>query len=785
MADSFPFLPFPVTAGSSLLSRYLPILPAGLTGAWLSGGLPAGSLVLDPFGSQPRLALEAASLGYRVLVACNNPVERFLLELEVNPPTHQGLRAALADLAVSAKGDQRLEAHIRSLYRTECANCGESIEAQAFIWDREREKIHERIYRCRFCGDSGIHPASQADLERAAQFKKGSLNWFRAIERVAPKGDPDRVHVVEALETYTPRALYALVSLVNKLDQYPAARQRELRVLLLTTFDLANSLWSPTSARERPRQLKPSTYFIERNVWQALEESLSLWAEADRIVAVRSFSQWPELPTECGGICVFPGPLRGLAEQWEMRGKELPGIQGLLAAIPRPNQAYWSLSTLWAGWLWGPQATGPFKRVLRRRRYDWHWHCAALSSAWRNLPRMVEQGTPFWSCIGECEPGFLAAALIAAWQSNFRLEGLGYREESDQAQIRWSAFSKQPTEAALPQEALDGLQAACQELALAHLAERNEPASFQQLHAGVLGGLFKSRDNQLTLPGAAVEMLTSLQTALNLALNDRKAFVRLGASERSPESGKWWFSPDRRFLAGGGESSVFTLADRVETSVVHFLTTTPDCSFEQVDQAVCRSFDGLLTPDQELVRQCLDSYGKPAGAADKGWQLKEQEEPDRRRADLKLVSSLIERIGQYLALEVSAGQVEEGLDFIQPPLSWRDREGKTVYTFYFLTSAACSQLVNTLHSPDVKAYSSLVKTSRRRNIVLPGGRSRLLLFKFERNLHLKRLVEDSWRLIKFRLVHRLADNLSFDLAQLEHMLELDPLEHDDPQIPLI
>ncbi|MBK9211301.1 MAG: hypothetical protein IPL71_24645 [Anaerolineales bacterium] len=91
-------------------SRFLPALEDGVISAWLSQqtagtGQPlAGSWLLDPFGFSPRLVLEAARSGYRVLVTANNPVTRFLLEMFANPPAQSEFTAALADLGAVKKG---------------------------------------------------------------------------------------------------------------------------------------------------------------------------------------------------------------------------------------------------------------------------------------------------------------------------------------------------------------------------------------------------------------------------------------------------------------------------------------------------------------------------------------------------------------------------------------------------------------------------------------------------------------------------------------------------------
>ena len=786
MPDLFPFLAFPIPAASQPLSRFLPLFPNGLVTSWLTESLSQGSLVLDPFGSQSRLAIEAAQLGYRVLVTCNNPIERFLLDLAAHPLVRDELQAALADLSVIIKGEERLEAHIRSLYSTECANCGERIEAQAFVWQRETERIQDRIYECPFCNDSGSRPACQDDMEYAAQFKKGGLNWFRAIERVTPKDDPDRTQAEEALETYTPRAVNVLVNLINVLDRFPAVRQRELRALLLAAFEQANSLWSFTTVRERPRQLRSSPFYIEKNIWLALEESIDHWSGLEQTVQNLILTEWPDLPPETGGICLFPGPVRQLAEQLNRMQGESFSISGILAALPRPNQAYWTLSALWAGWLWGQEATAVFKSVLRRRRYDWQWHSAALGSAFESLNNLVDSNTPFWVNIGECETGFMAAALVAAELANFELDGLALREEVDQAQARWIVTGRHGSRVSrLEIETPEKLRSACRETAVEHLNSRSEPASFGQLSAAALAGVMKSRNIQPALPNSPTEKLSGLQAAANQAFNDRGVFERLGASEKSGETGQWWLTSGRHTRPSGREDGGYSLSDRVEMTVVRHLVASPGCSYEKVDQETCRAFDGLFTPNRDLVLQCLASYCQPVDISGGGWYLRPQDDPASRREDLKSISNRVKIIGEQLSLEVNEVEYAAAGDFAQSPVQWRDRNGKIVYTFFFLASTTCSKLVAAQFLAGEDDFSPQIDSQKRYVIVIPGSRSGLMLYKQEEDLQLKRAIESSWRLLKFRLIHRLADNQGYELSLLEKLFDLDPLVYKDPQIPLI
>ena len=137
LMDALPYLPGTRPANPGLLSRFLPPLEEGTAAAWLTGRIPPGSWILDPFGSSPRLVLEMARAGYRVLVTAYNPIVRFLIEMAASAPAEADLTAALAELAASRKSDERLETHLQSLYLTRCEKCGEQVQARAFLWNKD------------------------------------------------------------------------------------------------------------------------------------------------------------------------------------------------------------------------------------------------------------------------------------------------------------------------------------------------------------------------------------------------------------------------------------------------------------------------------------------------------------------------------------------------------------------------------------------------------------------------------------------------------------------------
>lgn len=512
------------TDSTGLLARYLPPVPEGLGRAFLAGFPAPNPWVLDPFGASPGFAVELARAGARVLVTAGNPVARFLLDLAAHPPALADLQAALSDLASARKDQERLETHLQSIYLTRCSRCGRELPAEAFLWDHRTGALTGRIYNCA-CGSGGEQPAAPEDLERAASWSRtDGLHRSRALGRLVPVDDPDRPSAEEALEIYLPRAVYALGTLVNRLDAIVTTdeRRRCLLALLLWAFDSANALWPPLAAeRPRPRQLTFPTLFRENNVWMALEAGVKSLGSAESSRGQIPHSLWPEEPPESGGLCIFEGPLRDLAPELS----EIP-LKAIAGVVPRPNQAFWTLSALWSGWLWGREAVGPFKSVLRRRRYDWNWQTEALKALFTSLAENTSAEIPFFGILAEPEPAFLSAAFLAARLAGFRLDDFAVRAEQEPAQVRWKKAPRLPP-ARLPL-AENFARKALREI----LEQHGQPLPYLSLHAAALAA-FISRG---MLPGAG-EGVAAFEMVIQAALGSPD-FIDL-EGRAAPERGLW------------------------------------------------------------------------------------------------------------------------------------------------------------------------------------------------------------------------------------------------------
>jgi len=747
------YLPPAEASPPSVLVQFLPRLPHGAASAWLAQNLPeSGQWVVDPFGASPQLAVEAARAGYRVLVISNNPITRFILELLADPPTEEAMQAALADLATAKRGDERIEPHIRELYTTRCDKCGAHIDARAFLWASDTLSPYARIYECPHCQHAGEFPVTDEDLEKASRFTHYGQHRARALQRVTSSNDPNRFHAEEALDAHLPRAVYALVTMINKLDgiDLEGEQGKLLRALLLAACDKGNNLWRIPADYNRPKLLTTPPRFIEHNLWLAIEEAVPVWASGAEPVPL---TFWPVGPPESGGICLYQGRIKQMAERLEDKIDQIP-VGAVISALPRPNQAFWTLSALWAGWLWGREAIGPFAQVLQRRRYDWVWHTAALARSLVQLAHILPPETPFFGMITENDAGFDAAAMTAADLAGFELEGVALRVREGQTQLVWRLAQDRPAaEVSQPEIA----RRAVRETILA----RGEPTPYLHLQAAVLYAL--SAANALTseteveesdLNSRAGDSYNHVRQLLLETLTPTGAFLRYQGGKSSIEIGKWWPKQD-------GEAAA-PLADRVEMRIVNLLQEGRPLAWSEIDQTLCAEFPGLQTPDRQLIHTVLQSYA--AQDADGRWLLRENDATASRREDVAEMIQLLAETGEKLGLTVRREKV----------LVWEAALNGQDLHFTVIASAMLARILDTAEHPSEQGV-----------IVLPGGRAELVMFKRERDPRLNYRLDGGWRFLKYRHVRRMAESESVSLENLASYLVLDPITIDEAQMPLL
>jgi len=462
-----------------------------------------------------------------------------------------------------------------------------------------------------------------------------------------------------------------------------------------------------------------------------LERGLSLWTETGSTVAVEA---WPTKIPESGGILIYEGRLKDLAN---IVKKEIP-ISAVIGSVPRPNQAFWTLSALWAGWLWGKDAVEPYKVALRRRRYDWAWNATALHSAFNRLNDLLPNGTPFFALLPEPESAFLTSAFTAASASAFSLQSVAVRTEHDPVQVIWKNGQKQPTQNA----DLNNLRNAIQE----YLSARGEPANYLLIHAAGLIALAEA--HSLKQPEHEFdEALRKTHALFESALKDDNRFTHYSTGV-GVDTGMWGLGLD------AGLNTSESLSDRVEIAVVNYLQKNQNVIYLEIENELYPQFTGLLTPSKGLIYAVLNSYAeKEAGK----WKLRAEDISSARREELNTVYNLIESIGKRLEYKTVRQD-----KFLQ----WEESR-KPVRKFNVMASALINRALQTNAKDTI--------------LVVPGGRAALISYKQTRDPSLAVRLKN-YRVVKFRLLRNISEVPILTRETFEEQIASDPVEQSKGQM---
>jgi hypothetical protein len=315
--------------------------------------------------------------------------------------------------------------------------------------------------------------------------------------------------------------------------------------------------------------------------------------------------------------------------------------------------------------------------------------------------------------ITENEAGFDASAMVAADIAGFAIEAIALRRKTRQTQYLWkkSESKSQPT----PMEAAALVQSAAQE----YLAKRGEPAQYLKLQASGLIAL--AQHGKLTMPDHnPAEVYTEIRTAIEFGLTFRSGFQRYDPSEHSIEIGLWWSRETEEVQP--------PLADRVEREVIKLLLDSPGSQFKIFNTAMCLAFPGLETPEESLIAAVLESYAREDD--DGGWWIRDSDIPQARRDDLAEIRQLLIQLGELLGFVVEVREKS---------LTWHHLATNQILHFHIIASAVLGKIVT---DPEHDPKEGL--------IVLPGGRSKLVLHKMESNPRLEQDIKQGWRFLKFR-----------------------------------
>jgi hypothetical protein len=721
-----------------LLQRYLPTGSNYRLEKWLANHSDTTGIIIDPFGTSPFLLIELARRGETVLVAANNPINKFLIEVGANPPSKDDLYKCLSSLAATRRGKERLEPHILSLYETICDDCHQVVSAKYFVWEKGNVYPTSKWVACPKCNFEGLSDITEVDKNILEQFKNDGLHRARALESIISKDDKMRGDVEEAVGIYSPRTLYALFTILNKFEilSLPENQKQALQVILLHTFDASSNLWSHSNSTYRPLQLKVPNRYIEFNVWHSLEEGLKLIQHAEEKIEV---TVYPIFPKE-NGLCIYPGPIRDLATV----STEVD-VKGIVSSVPYPNMAFWKLSALWSGWLFGRESIARFVTIIKRKRFNWHWHATALSETLESLKNIVKDKTPFYFSLSPIREGFIFALFFALHNAKYLVKTSMYSMSPKNLILEGEKGIDKKVPSSKPENK------SILEIAKSILDSHDQPLSFLSLLPNILKKFpieESSTSDEVTSQNKFSEYINPVKSVFKY----RNGFLQFGGTGNDISTGVWGLEQSENYQESQD--------DIIEKWLIRTLLKNQEMTTADFVTAMWYEFPQNIDLSEEYLGLLLNSYASLS--TNSIWWIKANELPVERSNDIYNLQNNLVQIAQ------NGGFGSRG----KTPIVW---EGINFEKQFFLgASAAISS----------KVYAQQENYSEK-YIGIPGSRADLFLYKLKRNPYLENLLSNNWKVVKFRTIQQMHSMGKISLTQFDEIIMADQLENNDPQLRLI
>lgn len=573
-------------------------------------------LVVDPFVASDAVVRAALQRGRRIIASDSNPLVAWATKVQATLPQARDVHAALARLGETRKEGETLRAALEKLYASQCAQCGNGVSVDYFVWRRDGGKtlLAEKMYTCAQCG-TRRDDATEADRQRAQDAAPRGLSYHVLVQRLLADDLANASLIKRLLELYTPRNLNALAAITQKLDVEfrEDASRNTLAVMLLHALDVGTSLYASPDAfptREIPDE------FVEINVWRALEvaaRGLSERAPALRLAATPAHVLKSKTPVAFIG----QGGARVLVEQLMSANAAL-----FLSSPARLDPAFWELSFLWTRWLLGKNAATPLEIFLSSDNQRWGWYGKALTNALEDTTKLARENTKLVIAFPSGSHAMIEALMLAA-SPLFALQDFAFRPARGATHsTEWGAlrgdyqavWQREQITVAAEATLKIGTKIRVESLraARAILDARHEPLFYSWLHHAALAKL--ARENVLAQALAA--KYDKGDNAFQFLRHRMEEGFREGyaedidhwqgegrvlwerRAERGEKTDDGWQTADQRL----------GLAIRVENWAREILATRQKIAANEFEDEMLQRLSGLLTPEIELVEICARAY---------------------------------------------------------------------------------------------------------------------------------------------------------------------------------
>jgi len=668
-------------------------------------------------------------------------------------------------------------------------------------------------------------PAPSTDIRQ-------SLHYQQLRDRF-PVLDGHDALVDELLDLYTPRNLYALQTIATKID----AEFRDPPLAAIFRLALAACLLPGSRLNGYPGRVASlrisgghvrqpaSRHQREVNVWRLFESAVT-----DVRIALAAIGRDRRQARFAADL----GELSGSAAAnvlWircrpAVVGQYLPadGVDLVLgSAAPPASLDELSFEYLATAWLLSREAAETLRLEPLFGAPQTHAEAAeanALRHAMASAAGALKPGGWYNVLLEGSAPERMLAVAVAGAAADLDLVDVIPREsvrsgDGVTLHFRKPATAESVTEAEKPAPLRLGeedgrltypeLADAIERSAVALLRERGEPAALLHIAAALLVDLQSSGLLRRVAAGrgAAAEDVseTPEESATEGERRDRSGAALLSSLLREELE-----RDDHPSLVHGGEGDRPTwwlrrpelvespLADRVEWAAFSVLTTAGRLDESSFLERIYALFPGIGSPDEELVRACLEAY---AVIGERG-QLRSEETLSGRQDDHARVIGTLVDYAHRLGLRAWIARNEQDRIDRGVPLGDRLREDERRAYLPLVVRAPADALTAVdviwylrgklaflfevewtamLGEPILRRGQRIDPTEQQaRFIVLPAERTELLRLKLERSPWLRdEVARQNWHFLKWQHLDTLSGRDGASLDWLEPVLGLDPL----------
>ena len=612
------------TAQFCLLRAHRQPLPANVAAHFIEMCTQPNDLVIDPFVASDAIVRAAVERGRRIVAADSNPIVAWATRVQATLPNAREIQAAFLRLGDTRKEGETLRAAVEKLYASQCAQCGSAVTVDYFVWRAleprvagEKYVLAEKVYTCAQCGAQRAD-ANETDRQRARDAAPRGIAYHLLVQRLLADDLANTPHLKRFLERYTPRNLNALAAVTQKLDAEfrDDAARHTLLALLLHALDVGSSLYAAPDAlptREIPNE------FIERNIWQALDEAARGLRE--RAAALRLATNAAQVfNSDKAAAFIGQGGARTLVENVTNGNAAL-----ILASPARLDPTFWEMSFLWTRWLLGKNAAAPLEILLNEENQRWGWYGKALTNALSDVSKLAVPNARLVVAFPSGSHAMIEALMLAA-APVFALQSFAFRPERGATRsTEWGALRgdyqavwqradtnvvASNTNALATKIRVTSLQAA-REI----LAARGEPLAYSWLHHAALEKL--ARENVLaeTLNAKFREGDNAFQFLRHrMEEGFKEGFIHDIDQWQEKERVVWMLrdgegarSEEREAKSERREAN-WDFVTHIESATREIFRMSEKISANDLEDELLKRFGGLLTPEIELLEMCARAH---------------------------------------------------------------------------------------------------------------------------------------------------------------------------------